>query len=98
MDLEHEERLSKVEARAESNTHRLNEMNKLVTAVHELATNMSAMLKQQEQTSSDVKELKGKVATLEQEPAKRWVGMIDKAIGALIGGLVAFLLFKLGLG
>ncbi len=98
MDLEHEERLSKVEARSESNTHRLNEMNKLVDAVHELATNMGAMLKQQEQTSSDVKELKGKVATLEQEPAKRWVGMVDKAIGALVGGLVAFLLFKLGLG
>lgn len=98
MDLEHEERLSKVEARAESNTHRLNEMNKLVDAVHELATNMSAMLKQQEQTATDVKELKGKVATLEQTPVKRWNGMVDKALGALVGGLVAFLLFKLGLG
>lgn len=98
MDLKHEERLSKVEARSKSNTHRLNKMSKLVEAVHELAANMSAMLKQQEQTSSDVKELKGKVATLEQTPAKRWNGMVDKALGALIGGLVAFLLFKLGLG
>ena len=98
MDQEHLEILTECNARSKSNTKRLDKMDDLVNAVHELATNMKLMLQQQEQTSSDVKELKGKVATLEQTPVKRWNGMVDKGLGALVGGLVAFLLFKLGLG
>ena len=98
MDQEHLKMLAECNARSKSNTKRLDKMDDLVNAVHELATNMKLMLQQQEQTSSDVKELKGKVATLEQTPVKRWNGMVDKALGALVGGLVAFLLFKLGLG
>lgn len=98
MDQEHLEILTECNARSKSNTKRLDKMDDLVSAVHELAINMKLMLQQQEQTSSDVKELKGKVATLEQTPVKRWNGMVDKALGALVGGLVAFLLFKLGLG
>ena len=98
MDQEHLEMLAECNARSKSNTKRLDKMDDLVNAVHELATNMKLMLQQQEQTSSDVKELKGKVATLEQTPIKRWNGMVDKALGALVGGLVAFLLFKIGLG
>lgn len=98
MDQEHLEMLTECNARSKSNTKRLDKMDDLVNAVHELATNMKLMLQRQEQTSSDVKELKGKVATLEQKPAKRWDGLWDKGIGALVGGLVAFLLCKLGLG
>ncbi len=97
MDQEHLEMLVKCDERSKNNTERLDKMDKLVDAVHNLATNMSLMLKQQEQTSTDVKELKGKVATLEQKPAKRWDGIMDKAIWAVLGALIAFLLKRIGI-
>ena len=105
MDLEHEKRLTAVEERSKSNTKRLDKLEESTEAINRLATSMEVMAEQQKQVvekqevvAESVEKLDGKVTALEQKPAKRWNGMVDKAIGALVGGLVAFLLFKLGLG
>lgn len=97
MDQEHLKMLTECNARSKSNTKRLDKMDDLVNAVHELATNMKLMLQQQEQTSSDVKELKGKVATLEQKPAKRWDSIVEKTIWAVVAAVIAFMLGRLGM-
>ncbi|MBP3412656.1 MAG: hypothetical protein J6K89_05290 [Oscillospiraceae bacterium] len=105
MDLEHEQRLTAVEERSKSNTKRLDKLEASTEAINRIATNMEVMAERQEQVAErqehmaeSVDKLDGKVTALEQKPAKRWEGMVDKAIGALIGGLIAFVLFQLGLG
>ena len=98
MDLEHERRLAACEERAKSNSHRIDKLEETTDVLNQLAKNMGVMAERQEHMSSAVDKLDGKVTALEQKPAKRWDGLWDKAIGAMVGGLVAFLLFKLGLG
>ena len=104
MDLEHESRLTAVEERSKSNTHRLDKLEESTEAISRLATSMEIMAERQEQCvnsvgklDSKVSTLDGKVTALEQKPAKRWDGMVDKAIGALVGGIVAYMLAQLGI-
>ena len=105
MDLAHEKRLTAVEERSKSNAKRLDKLEESTEAIGRLATSMEVMAEQQKQfaekqgdVAESVEKLDCKVTALEQKPAKRWDGLWDKAIGAIVGGLVAFLLFKLGLG
>lgn len=104
MDLEHESRLTAVEERSKSNTHRIDKLEGTTEAINRLATSMEVMAERQEQCvtsvgslDSKVSTLDGKVTALEQKPAKRWDGMVDKAISALIGGLIAYMLAQLGI-
>lgn len=98
MDLEHERRLAACEERTKSNTHRIDKLEESTEAIGQLATSMAKMAEKQTHIGDTVDKLDGKVTALEQKPAKRWDGLWDKALGALVGGLIAFLLFKLGLG
>lgn len=104
MDLEHESRLTAVEERAKSNTHRLDKLEESTDAINRLATSMEVMAERQAQCVTSVDTLDGKVSTLdgkvtalEQKPARRWDGMVDKAIGAAVGIVVAYLLAQLGI-
>lgn len=104
MDLEHESRLTAVEERAKSNTHRLDKLEESNAVLNRLATSMEVMAERQQHCNesvdtldSKVSTLDGKVTALEQKPAKRWNGMIDKGIGAAVGIAVAYLLKQLGI-
>lgn len=104
MDLEHESRLTAVEERAKSNSHRLDKLEESNAAITRLATSMEVMAERQQHCVESVDTLDGKVSTLdgkvtalEQKPAKRWDGMVDKAIGAAVGGIIAYLLAQLGI-
>lgn len=104
MDLEHESRLTAVEERAKSNTHRLDKLEESNAVLNRLATSMEVMAERQQHCNesvdtldSKVSTLDGKVTALEQKPAKRWNGMVDKAIGAAIGIVIAYLLKQLGI-
>ena len=104
MDLEHESRLTAVEERSKSNTHRLDKLEESHALLNRLATSMEVMAERQQHCNESVdtlgttvKTLDGKVTALEQKPAKRWDGMVDKAIGAAVGAVIAYLLAQLGI-
>lgn len=97
MDLAHESRLTAVEERSKSNTHRIKKLEESTEAINRLATSMEVMAERQEQVADTVVKLDGKVTALEQKPAKRWDGMIEKAVAAIIGGLVAYALSQFGI-
>lgn len=98
MDLEHERRLSKVEARAESNTHRLDEMEKRQDDLEVLATSVSALAAREERVESDVKEIKADVKTLAAKPAKKWESLEEKVLLTIVAGIVGYFLAQLGVG
>ena len=75
MDLEHERRLAEVEARAKSNTHRLDKLEAVTEAIGRLAASMEVMAQKQERVAETVDKLDGKVTALEQKPVKRVNGM-----------------------
>ena len=97
MDLEHERRLTQVEQRSKSNTHRLEKLEATTEAISRLATSMEVMASKQEQVAETVEKLDGKVTALEEKPIKRADGLVDKIIWAVCAAVITFLLARIGL-
>ena len=97
MDLEHEQRLTAVEERSKSNTKRIDKLEESTEAITRLATSMEVMANKQEQVADTVNKLDGKVTSLEAKPAKRWDGIVDKIIWAVVAAVIGFLLAQIGL-
>ena len=97
MDLEHERRLTSVEQRSKSNTHRIEKLEESTEAITRLATSMEVMVSKQEQVAETVEKLDGKVTALEQKPAKRVDSLVDKIIWAICAAVITFLLARIGL-
>ena len=97
MDLEHERRLTQVEQRSKSNTHRLEKLEESTEAINRLATSMEVMLSKQEQVAETVEKLDGKVTALEEKPVKRVDNLVDKVIWAICAAVISFVLARMGL-
>ena len=104
MDLEHERRLTEVEARAASNTHRLDKLEESTEAINRLATSMEVIVerqeqgfKQQERVEQAVNKLDSKVTALEDKPKKRWDELVDKIVWLIAAALIGFVLAQIGL-
>ena len=97
MDLEHERRLTQVEQRSKSNTHRLEKLEESTEAISRLATSMEVMASKQEQVADTVEKLDGKVTALEEKPVKRVDGLVDKMIWAVCAAVITFILARIGL-
>jgi t-SNARE complex subunit (syntaxin) len=97
MDLEHERRLTEVEERSKSNSHRLDKLEESTEAINRLATSMEVMAERQEQVVETVGKLDTKVTALEEKPAKRWDGLVDKIVWAIAAAFIGFVLAQVGL-
>lgn len=100
-------KLAETEARSKSNTHRIDRLEENTDAINRLATSVEVMVREQKHQTEAIKEVKSdlstlseKVDTIEQKPAKRWDGIVDKIItaaaGAVITALVGALIYLLG--
>ena len=97
MDLEHERRLTEVEERSKSNSHRLDDVEKRQDNLDELVGTVKALAVREENVEIDVKEIKTDVKTLTNKSAKRWDGLVDKIILTIAAAIVGFILAKFGL-
>lgn len=97
MDLEHEKRLTEVEERSKSNTHRIDELEKRQDNLDELVGTVKVLAVREENVENDVKEMKSDVKTLINKPAQRWDSMVDKIIMLVVAAVVGFILAKMGL-
>ena len=97
MDLEHERRLTDVEARAASNSHRLDKLEESTEAINRLATSMEVMAERQEQVVETVGKLDSKVTALEDKPKKRWDELVDNIVWLIAAALIGFVLAQMGL-
>lgn len=85
MDLEHENRLTKVEERSKSNTHRLDKLEPIVNEIHTMSETLVEMASEMKHTNRNVEEIKDKVDSLEQEPARRWKDSTKALFNAFLG-------------
>lgn len=98
MDLEHEKRLTAVEDRAKSNSRRLDDMEKRQDNLDELVGTVKVLAVREENVENDVKEIKNDVKSLTNKPAQKWDAFVDKVFFTIVGAVVGFILFKLGIG
>lgn len=96
-EAEMERRLTTVEDRAKSNTHRLDEMEKRQDDLDQLVSSVAVMAKEMEYIKNDVKEVKSAVQELSSKPGKRWEAIVDKVLWAVLAAVIAFLLARVGL-
>jgi seryl-tRNA synthetase len=97
MDLEHEKRLTEVEARSRSNTHRLEEIEKRQDNLDKLTVSVEKLAIKEQNVENDVKEIKTDVKTLTTKSGKRWDGLVDKIILIVATAIITFVLSKIGL-
>ena len=92
------ERLSAVEQRTKSNSHRLEALEKQTEAVNRLATSVAVMAEKVEVTGAKVDSLCTDVQELKAEPGKRWKSVVERVIYIIVAAVVGFILARLGLG
>lgn len=97
MDLEHEKRLTEVEERSKSNTHRLDEMERRQNDLDELVGTVKVLAVREETVEKDVKEIKTDVKNLTGKSGQRWDNLVNQIITIIAAAVVGFLLAKIGL-
>lgn len=97
-DLEFVQRLQSVEDHAKRNEGRIKKLEADHGTLSQLATGLAVMGEQLKTMNTNLTTLTGKVAEIEERPAKRWEAAVAAAIAAIMGGLIGFALSKLGVG
>lgn len=69
--------------------HRMNDMERIVDAVHGLALEMARQTEEIKHMNESIKQLNEDVAALKAKPVKRWDTLINTLIGAIVGAAMA---------
>ena len=97
MQISVEHRLTEVEERSKSNTHRLEELEKRQDNLDDLVSTVKVLAVREETVENDVKEIKADVKNLTSKPGQRWDSLMDKIIWAVAGAVLAYILAQIGL-
>ena len=97
MDLEHEKRLVKVEDRAQSNSHRIDELEKRQDNLDELVGTVKVLAVREETVENVVKEIKSDVKSLTSKSGRMFDSVVEKIILLVVTAVVVYILAKLGL-
>ena len=98
MEQELEHRLCRAEERAKSNSQRLDDVERRQGQLEELVTRVSLIAQRHDTLEKDVSEMNEDVKTLIDKPGRRWESVVEKAIAAAVGALIAYLAVSLGMG
>lgn len=96
MDFEHEKRLTEIEERSKSNSHRIDLLEKRQDNLDELVGTVKVLAVREENVESDVKEIKSDVKSLTGKSGKLWDGMVEKIIMLVVAAVIGFVLAKIG--
>lgn len=93
-DIEH--RLTEVESRSKSNSHRLEDLEKRQDDLDELVGVVKVLAVREEAVENEVKEVKTDVKSLLGKSGKKWDDLVDRIIWAVAAAIVGFLLAHFG--
>ena len=97
MERELEHRLTEVEGRSKSNTHRIDSIEKQQNEFVDLVISVKTLAEREQNVENDVKEIKSDVKSLTSKPGKRWDSLVDKIIVTVAAAVVGFVLAKIGM-
>lgn len=89
--------LQEVEDRAKSNTHRIDNLEQEQRAIHDLASSVAVMAKEQGHMREDITEVKTTVSALAAKPGQHWDAVVNKALLVAVGIIIAWLFGRLGI-
>ncbi len=92
-----ERRLTSVEERSKSNTHRLDAVEKRQNNLDELVGSVKVLAMREETLENDVKEIKADVKSLTEKPAKRWDALLWEIARLLIAVVIGFVIAAIGI-
>ena len=99
MESETLERIIEIDQRSQSNSQRLEKLEKDTSAIYELAKNVAVMSESMKVQNATLAEVKADVQQLKSIPAKRWEQVVDKVafglIGILLGAVVSYVVSQL---
>lgn len=96
MDFEHEKRLTEVEDRSKSNTHRIDTLEKRQDNLDELVGTVKVLAVREENVENNVKEIKSDVKSLAGKSGKLWDGIVEKIILLIVAAVIGFIMARLG--
>ena len=89
-------KLAEVEARAKSNTHRIDALEKLENGIHELACSVKLMAANLTRMQEDVNKVSAKVDALTALPGKRWETVTMDIVKLLVAAAVGYVVKSIG--
>ena len=95
--MEHERRLTEVEGRAKSNTHRIEDLEKRQDNLDELVGTVKVLAVREENVETKVTEIQKDVKSLTGKSGRRWDDLIDKIIMTVAAAVIAYILAKIGI-
>lgn len=94
---EYGRRLTAVEERSKSNTHRIDELYKKQEEMSETIKTVAVMASEQTHIKEDVSEIKSDVKKLMGRDGRRWEMVVEKVILLAVAAMVGYVLIKIGL-
>lgn len=98
MEVKFEHRMTEVEERSKSNSHRLDDVEKRQDKLDDLVGTVRLLADREKRVEDDVGEIKSDVKSLTQKPGQRWDSLVDKIIWAVAAAVIGFVLAKMGIG
>lgn len=97
MDKKELERLVEVEQRSKSNTKRIDEHDEKIEKLENVYVALTKTNDKVDKIESDVSEMKTDLKEIKDKPSKKLDLIWGYMVAAIIGGLIGFVLVKLGL-
>lgn len=94
---EYGRRLTAVEERSKSNTHRIDELYKKQEEMIETIKTVAVMASEQAHIKADVAEIKSDVKKIMGRDGRRWEMVVEKIILLAVAAMVGYVLLKIGL-
>lgn len=91
------EEIADIRQRGISNTRRIDKLEKAQADLTELVTSVALIAQKQTQMETGIEEIRNDVKKLTEKPASRWETAITVALTAIVSGLIAYVLLRLGL-
>lgn len=103
-EVEFAQKLATLDQRCQSNTKRLDKMEKMQESLHDMATSVKILAEEQKHTREAVEKvsegqakMESRINEIEGKPGKRWDGAVDKLIWLIVGAAAAALLAQAGI-
>ena len=97
MEKEYIERLVETEQRSKSNTKRLDSVENKVEDIHSLTIAIKEIATEVKIMREDLNKIDKRLISLEEKPSKRMDLIWGYIVSAIVGGLIGYVLLKLGL-
>lgn len=77
---------------------RIEKAEKMADSVGELALSVRDLVNAQQNTDKKLTGLCADVAEIKAKPAKRWETLVSDVMKVIVGGVIGFILVKMGIG